>query len=140
MRGMCSRTLVFFFLPYYQHFAGAPANFAGRAYWYLQVREEIECGGGAPKRVPPFLLLAVILQGKQGKGRQAEMKENENPRGERALRAVQRMLDVLESKIDSDVKCSVGDFIRLLQLERELKAEQVKEIQVTWQETKKKQE
>lgn len=56
---------------------------------------------------------------------------------DRALRAVEKMLDVLEAKIDSDWKCSVGDFIRLLQLERELKAEQVKEIKVTWQETKK---
>lgn len=57
-------------------------------------------------------------------------------RGERALRAVRRLLDVLESKIDKDVKCSVGDFIRLLQLERELTAEQVREIHVSWQETK----
>ena len=59
---------------------------------------------------------------------------------DRALRAVEKMLDVLEAKIDSDWKCSVGDYIRLLQLERELKAEQVKEIKVTWQETKKQQE
>jgi FtsZ-binding cell division protein ZapB len=64
------------------------------------------------------------------------MKEKLDARGDRALRAVQKMLDVLESKIDGDVKCSVADFIRLLQLERELKAEHVKEIQVTWQETK----
>jgi hypothetical protein len=47
------------------------------------------------------------------------------------------MLDLLESRLDADVKCSVGDLIRLLQLERELMSEQVKEIQVTWQETKK---
>lgn len=87
-----------------------------------------------------FVARGHLAKGKQGRGDKQEMKENENPRGERALRAVQRMLNVLESKIDSDVKCSVGDFIRLLQLERELKAEQVKEIQVTWQETKKKEE
>ena len=66
------------------------------------------------------------------------MKDNNiQEHDDRALRTVQKMLDVLEAKIDSDVKCSVGDFIRLLQLERELMAEQVKEIQVTWQETKK---
>ncbi len=65
------------------------------------------------------------------------MKEDSEESEDRALRTVQKMLDVLESKIDSDLKCSVGDFIRLLQLERELKAEHVKEIQVTWQETKK---
>ncbi len=58
-------------------------------------------------------------------------------RGDRALRAVRKMLDSLESRMDSDLKCSVGDFIRLLQLERELMAEQVKEIHVSWQETKK---
>lgn len=58
-------------------------------------------------------------------------------RGERALRVVRRLLDALESKIDADVKCSVADFIRLVQLERELMSEQVKEIHVSWQETKK---
>ena len=58
-------------------------------------------------------------------------------RGERALQTVRKMLDALESKMDADVKCSVGDFIRLLQLEKELMAEQVKEIQVSWQETTK---
>jgi hypothetical protein len=58
-------------------------------------------------------------------------------RGERALRTVQKMLDVLESKIDSDVKCSVADFIRLLQVERELMSEQVREIKVSWQEIQK---
>ena len=58
-------------------------------------------------------------------------------RGDRALRAVRKMLDSLESRMDSDLKCSVGDFIRLLQLEKELMAEQVKEIHVSWQETKK---
>ena len=70
------------------------------------------------------------------------MKDKEQ-RAERALRAVRKMLDALESKMDSDMKCTVGDFIRLLQLERELMAEQVKEIHVSWQETttpKKKQE
>lgn len=64
------------------------------------------------------------------------MSEQEE-RGDRALRAVRKMLDSLESRMDSDLKCSVGDFIRLLQLERELMAEQVKEIHVSWQETKK---
>ncbi len=61
-------------------------------------------------------------------------------RGERALRAVRKMLDALETKIDSDMKCTVGDFIRLLQLERELMAEQVREIHVSWQEPTKKDE
>jgi hypothetical protein len=57
---------------------------------------------------------------------------------DRALRIVQRMLDAMESKIDSDIKCSAGDIIRLLQLERELMAEQVREIHVSWQEPTKK--
>jgi hypothetical protein len=63
------------------------------------------------------------------------MTNEQADRGERALRATQKMLDVLESKIDSDVKCSVADFIRLLQLERDLMSEQVREIKVSWQET-----
>ncbi|BDC52090.1 hypothetical protein F183_A44050 [Bryobacterales bacterium F-183] len=57
---------------------------------------------------------------------------------DRALRTVRRMLDAMESKIDSELKCSAGDIIRLLQMERELMAEQVKEIHVSWQEPTKK--
>jgi hypothetical protein len=68
------------------------------------------------------------------------MKDRRRQRGERALRAVQKMLDALEAKMDSDMKCTVGDYIRLLQLERELMAEQVKEIHVSWRETSKNEE
>lgn len=33
---------------------------------------------------------------------------------------------------ESDVKASLGDYIRLVQLEKELEAEEPKEIKVTW--------
>jgi hypothetical protein len=97
-------------------------------------------GGGANFKSEKRWIAAAVLPTKRRRfafGEGGRMKEDSEESEDRALRTVQKMLDVLESKIDSDLKCSVGDFIRLLQLERELKAEHVKEIQVTWQETKK---
>ena len=38
--------------------------------------------------------------------------------------------------MDNDPKASIADYIRLLQLERELSAEQIREVRVTWQDTK----
>jgi len=43
--------------------------------------------------------------------------------------ALQNFGDKLEA---NEVKTSVGDFIRLLELEREIKSQQPREIKVTW--------
>jgi len=65
------------------------------------------------------------------------------PRGEKAAPArprrkskkklVEQVIENIEKKLTSkDLKPSVGDFIRLLQLEKELEEEQPKEIKVSW--------
>ncbi len=42
-------------------------------------------------------------------------------------------MGTIEKRIDEDeLKPTVGDFIRLLQLEREIEEEQPKEIKVSW--------
>jgi hypothetical protein len=46
---------------------------------------------------------------------------------------ISRVLENIENKLTSqELKPSVGDFIRLLQLEKELEEEQPKEIKVSW--------
>jgi hypothetical protein len=96
---------------------------------YRQVRKRRFASAAVPTT---WGFAAFAFSGETGKAMATK-----EERGERALRVVRRLLDALESKIDADVKCSVADFIRLVQLERELMSEQVKEIHVSWQETKK---
>lgn len=46
---------------------------------------------------------------------------------------VHKVMEKIESKLDADeLKPSVGDLVRLLQLEKELVQEQPKEIKVSW--------
>ncbi len=46
---------------------------------------------------------------------------------------VNKLLDAAEKKMESDeVKASIGDVIRLLQLQRELEEEEPREITVQW--------
>jgi hypothetical protein len=46
---------------------------------------------------------------------------------------VKKVIEKIEGKIESnDLKPTVGDFIRLLQLEEELEQEQPREIKVSW--------
>jgi hypothetical protein len=46
---------------------------------------------------------------------------------------VDNLLAKVEKKLsDSDVKASLGDYIRLVQLQKELEEEEPKEIRVTW--------
>ena len=65
----------------------------------------------------------------------------EGPDGERDRRiqkksqakVVKQLLEKMEQKLGSeDVKASLGDYIRLMQLHRELEEEDVTEIKVTW--------
>ena len=50
---------------------------------------------------------------------------------------VKKALQSIEEKLTSnELKASVGDFIRLLQMEEELEAEEPREIRVTWVEQK----
>jgi hypothetical protein len=69
----------------------------------------------APKKQPPG--------GKTGTKRTRTSKS----------KLVDKAIASFEKKLDSeDVKATVGDFIRLLQLQQELEGEDAEEIRVTW--------
>ena len=57
-------------------------------------------------------------------------------RGARGSQAdvVERLLRKVERKLadDADLKATVGDYIRLLQLQKELQDEEPREIEVRW--------
>lgn len=51
--------------------------------------------------------------------------------------AVEKLLKNVEKKLGGeDVKATLGDYIRLLQLQQELEEEEPKDIKVTWVEPK----
>ena len=46
---------------------------------------------------------------------------------------VQKLIEQMESKLSEDgVKASLGDYIKLMQLQKELEASEAKEIRVSW--------
>jgi hypothetical protein len=60
-------------------------------------------------------------------------KRREATRMERETQRLDRLLNALESKLeDAKFKPSVGDFVRLLQLRKEMEEERPREITVTW--------
>ena len=64
-----------------------------------------------------------------------EPTENDERRHRSSKRAdlVAKAIESMEHKLAaSDVKATFGDFIRLLQLQKELQVEQTREIKVTW--------
>ena len=59
---------------------------------------------------------------KSGKGRTAQR-----------AKLVEKAIEKIEAKLGADdVKATFADFIRLLQLQKELQADQPQEIKVTW--------
>jgi hypothetical protein len=53
--------------------------------------------------------------------------------GSKRAELVEKAIESMEHKLAaSDVKATFGDFIRLLQLQKELQVEQPREIKVTW--------
>ncbi len=49
---------------------------------------------------------------------------------------VRKAIQNIEEKLDSnEVKATIGDFIRLLQMEKELEVEEPRDIKVTWVES-----
>jgi hypothetical protein len=53
----------------------------------------------------------------------------------RLLRLVRRMVDEMERALEEkpgEFRATVGDFVRLIQLQKELEAEQVREVHVQW--------
>ena len=64
-----------------------------------------------------------------------EPTENDERRHRSSKRAdlVAKAIESMEHKLAaSDVKATFGDFIRLLQLQKELQIEQPREIKITW--------
>jgi hypothetical protein len=54
-------------------------------------------------------------------------------RGSKRAALVERAIESIEQKLgSSDVKATFADFIRLLQLQKELQGDEPREIKVTW--------
>ena len=54
-------------------------------------------------------------------------------RGSKRAHLVEKAIESIEQKLgSSDVKATFADFIRLLQLQKELQADEPREIKVTW--------
>ena len=59
--------------------------------------------------------------------------ETRQLQGSKRADLVAKAIESMEHKLAaSDVKATFGDFIRLLQLQKELQVEQTREIKVTW--------
>jgi hypothetical protein len=66
-------------------------------------------------------------------------RKRRRPKNKVAL--VGKVIKKIEEKLESDqLKPTVGDLVRLLQLEKELKEEQAKEIEVVWVEPEEKED
>jgi len=62
-----------------------------------------------------------------------EEKTSRHQRGSNRADMVDKAIQRIEEKLgSSDVKATFADFIRLLQLQKELQTDQPKEIKVTW--------
>jgi hypothetical protein len=60
-------------------------------------------------------------------------KDEREPQGSKRANLVAKAIESMEHKLAaSDVKATFGDFIRLLQLQKELQIEQPREIKITW--------
>ena len=55
---------------------------------------------------------------------------------EKTLYLIQRLLDKIEAQIENaDSKGTIGDYIKLLQLQKELEERRVRKIEVKWVDT-----
>ena len=50
-------------------------------------------------------------------------------------RKIGKLLAALEEKMSAEIKCTVGDYIRLLQAQQEFDRDTPRDIEVTWVET-----
>ena len=55
------------------------------------------------------------------------------PKADRKVALLERAIKAFEEKLGNDqVKATVGDYVRLLQLQKEMAADEPKDIEVTW--------
>jgi hypothetical protein len=66
-----------------------------------------------------------------GKTKTTEQKEAEGIK-RRQSEVVSKLLEKVEKELDTSVKASLGEYIRLVQLQKDLEEEEVREIKVTW--------
>jgi len=95
---------------------------------------EREVGAGK-LRVRKRSRMSGSKKGKKTKDEAAGRAAENETGGERANKAelVSKVIEKIEQKLESgEMKPTVGDFIRLLQLEKELTEEQPREIKVSW--------
>jgi hypothetical protein len=74
---------------------------------------------------------------KRGGGRIKQTKKKmDGPRGNASLgkaESVKKAIRILEKKLaDGDLKPTVGEYVRLLELQKEIDADAPREIKVTW--------
>ena len=50
-------------------------------------------------------------------------------------RKIAKLLVAIEKKMDAEVKCTIGDYIRLLQAQQEFDRDTPRDIEVTWVDT-----
>ena len=60
----------------------------------------------------------------------AERKSAKDP-----ARRIAKLLAMLEDKMNAEIKCTVGDYIRLLQAQEEFDRDTPRDIEVTWVES-----
>jgi hypothetical protein len=66
-------------------------------------------------------------------GQAAKSREQGKSRGSTKTDLVDRMIEDFEKRLDKgEVKLTVGDFVRLIQLRQDIHEEEPKEIRVTW--------
>jgi hypothetical protein len=66
-----------------------------------------------------------------GRIKTTEQKEAEGTK-RRQSEVVSKLLEKVEKELDTSVKASLGEYIRLVQLQKDLEEEEVREIKVTW--------
>jgi hypothetical protein len=80
--------------------------------------------------------MATETKSKAGAGRKKRQRKSSakgQKRGRKEATLVKMVMESIEEKLRAnELKPTVGDFIRLLQLEKELGEEQPKEIKVSW--------
>jgi hypothetical protein len=65
--------------------------------------------------------------------KRSRRKQTPRRRGSKRAALVERAIESIEQKLgSSDVKATFADFIRLLQLQKELQGDEPREIKVTW--------
>ncbi len=77
--------------------------------------------------------MASRSSGKSATTKEATVKEKSEKKRRSKSELVDRAIKNIEEKLEAnEVKATFGDFIRLLQLQKELQADQPREVKVTW--------